>query len=537
MKESSAGEVPSIVHHVLRSPGQPLDLATRSVFEPRFGHDFSKVRVHADAKAAESARAVNALAYTVGTDVVFDPGRYSPASGAGQRLLAHELAHVVQQDGTGTPWGTPGILRMGDPRDPLEYEADALATVLSRQAADQHSESKMQSTPVEGPVLRKEDDPAVGGEEEGEGKETKAAGGETAEAGGAQAAAPPCIPQGLSRADYLKQSGTSTDDFGLTTLKGDVGVPTVHTSRTTKGRKAVTLDLTDARFPPLTSVYTKEGIFTEGEGHVLDSGECPSGKYPLKWWIYPGGARKIREAELEHCQDFKYAFDISLRRYADVVNNLSKKNIVFASQEEAENYVTKIVGPAPGEWEGVFECLLKKSKQARDGTKANPGPHVPRPQDWPPRLRDDCKFAYKIITEQSLKQVGKVPSQDIINVKDCPEGPAAKAKRAARPAREKTMPMPLPEVQGEVEKGLTAARGPEGSVLLGVGGAHRPIAQRPFVPALAGSSQPLSCLEIFQPRPTSLELTRALFYGRKGVPASPSGTELVTQQQTWFFSK
>lgn len=89
--------VPPIVHEVLRAPGQPLDRATRDFMEPRFGHDFSNVRVHTDAKAAESARAVNALAYTVGHNVAFRAGVYAPATSAGQRLLAHELAHVVQQ--------------------------------------------------------------------------------------------------------------------------------------------------------------------------------------------------------------------------------------------------------------------------------------------------------------------------------------------------------------------------------------------------------------------------------------------------------
>ena len=89
--------VPAIVHDVLRSPGQPLDPATRAFMEPRFGHDFSAVRVHTDLRAAESARAVNALAYTVGRDVTFGPGQYAPGTSAGRRLIAHELAHVVQQ--------------------------------------------------------------------------------------------------------------------------------------------------------------------------------------------------------------------------------------------------------------------------------------------------------------------------------------------------------------------------------------------------------------------------------------------------------
>jgi hypothetical protein len=102
LQRSSAGpsrsdSAPPIVHDVLRSSGQPLDTATRSFMEPRFGADFSGVRVHTDAEAAESARAVNALAYTVGNSVVFGSGQYAPSNPVGGRLLAHELTHVLQQ--------------------------------------------------------------------------------------------------------------------------------------------------------------------------------------------------------------------------------------------------------------------------------------------------------------------------------------------------------------------------------------------------------------------------------------------------------
>jgi outer membrane protein OmpA-like peptidoglycan-associated protein len=113
VQRSSAGPshsntAPPIVHDVLRSSGQPLDVATRSFMEPRFGQDFSSVRVHTDAKAAESARAVNAMAYTVGRDVVFGEGNYRPGNGLGRKLLAHELAHVVQQKGAATQNETRG---------------------------------------------------------------------------------------------------------------------------------------------------------------------------------------------------------------------------------------------------------------------------------------------------------------------------------------------------------------------------------------------------------------------------------------------
>jgi hypothetical protein len=87
----------SAVADSLRSSGRPLAPETRAFMEPRFGCDFSQVRVHADEKAAESARALDARAYTVGHDLVFAAGEYAPENAAGQVLLAHELTHVVQQ--------------------------------------------------------------------------------------------------------------------------------------------------------------------------------------------------------------------------------------------------------------------------------------------------------------------------------------------------------------------------------------------------------------------------------------------------------
>jgi len=97
MGTSRHESVPPIVNEALQSPGQPLDSATRAFMEPRFGHDFSRVRVHLNARAAESARAVGALAYTAGHDIVFGDQQYAPASPEGRRLIAHELTHVLQQ--------------------------------------------------------------------------------------------------------------------------------------------------------------------------------------------------------------------------------------------------------------------------------------------------------------------------------------------------------------------------------------------------------------------------------------------------------
>ena len=121
------GGVPPIVHEVLRSPGQPLDPATRAFMESRFGHDFGQVRVHTDERAAESARAVNALAYTVGRDVVFGAGQYETETNEGKRLLAHELAHTLQQEGA-QPAATVIGYTSGSSAE--EHQADAIADAV-----------------------------------------------------------------------------------------------------------------------------------------------------------------------------------------------------------------------------------------------------------------------------------------------------------------------------------------------------------------------------------------------------------------------
>ncbi len=149
--ETLVEQAPPIVHEVLRAGGQPLDDETRASMESRFGYDFSGVRVHTGPKAAESARAVNALAYTVGRDVVFGAGQYAPASGQGQRLLSHELTHVAQQQAG--PAAPSQALTVGPADDPLEREAQRAAEFgphppRLRAVAEQHVTGEEQRRPL-----------------------------------------------------------------------------------------------------------------------------------------------------------------------------------------------------------------------------------------------------------------------------------------------------------------------------------------------------------------------------------------------------
>lgn len=122
-------DVSKSVNEALHSNGQALDPSTRTLMESRFGHDFSQVRVHSDAKAAASARAVNASAYTVGQDIIFGTNQYRPSRSTGRKLLAHELVHVVQQ--RCTPTDPTGNVALVSRDSPLEHEARRVANSLT----------------------------------------------------------------------------------------------------------------------------------------------------------------------------------------------------------------------------------------------------------------------------------------------------------------------------------------------------------------------------------------------------------------------
>jgi hypothetical protein len=177
LEEEPASPVRDVVG---RGGGRPLEPEVRGVMESRLGSDFGDVRVHTDHTASESARAINAQAYTVGSDIVFQSGRYEPATPTGQRTLAHELTHVVQQR-SGPVDGTPaaGGIRISDPSDRFEQAAERNADmVMSAQTAAptaapvaaplsaQREEETVQEMPVQALAVQRE---GVEEEKEGEG--------------------------------------------------------------------------------------------------------------------------------------------------------------------------------------------------------------------------------------------------------------------------------------------------------------------------------------------------------------------------------
>jgi hypothetical protein len=202
------GDDDSPVKEVVSQRGSPLDPATRQSMEQAVGHDFGNVEVHTDAKAADSARSVQAQAYTVGNHIVFGEGRYQPATPEGRRTLAHELTHVVQQrqgpvDGTEAPGG----IRVSDPSDRFEQEAESVADgVMSAPATDAAPTSgggepaqREAAAPVaETPVQRQADGEQAEEEEEAPPAELESAGpdqaGAAPEAAGPEAGAEQAPP-------------------------------------------------------------------------------------------------------------------------------------------------------------------------------------------------------------------------------------------------------------------------------------------------------------------------------------------------------
>ena len=117
-----SNEVESTINN-LRGGGQPLSFTDRSFFEPRFGQDFSKVRIHTNSQAAKMVRSINAHAFTLGHDVVFGAGQYSPKTSAGKKLVAHELTHVVQQKGRPQGLGISSRAHLTVQRKPRQVRA------------------------------------------------------------------------------------------------------------------------------------------------------------------------------------------------------------------------------------------------------------------------------------------------------------------------------------------------------------------------------------------------------------------------------
>jgi len=144
---------PPLIHEVIASAGHPLDLAARRAAEARLGYDFSRVRIHSDARAGASADSVGAPAFTVGEHVVVHPNEYRPATSDGRQLLTHELVHVIQQ--RHAPRAIERPIPIGPATDPAEDEAN-LAAQAAGQAYRNSRAAAMPASSYSSPVLQRQ---------------------------------------------------------------------------------------------------------------------------------------------------------------------------------------------------------------------------------------------------------------------------------------------------------------------------------------------------------------------------------------------
>lgn len=217
-----------------------------------------------------------------------------------------------------------------------------------------------------------------------------------------------CEPKGVSYAEFLAQSGNIDDAFGLTSVsEGDVTMPEVVLNKGVLQKTSAALQA--------SSLYMKAQTFEDTQVAILsEPGDrrnhyCPQGRYPRKWIITPSGADKIKEGEQEHCNDFIYAFNLSLAKFRDAVNVTAGHK--FVSGKSAKAFLQKKTGIHPDKWNGYFWCLARKTKE-RDSSNW----HLPRIDAV---INEDCSKAVIHIQGSDLPEIGKHPSSEII--KDCKE--------------------------------------------------------------------------------------------------------------------
>jgi len=331
-----------MVDEVVSRSGTPLDLGSRAFFEARLGRDLSAVRVHADGHADESARAVGAAAYTVGNHVVFAADRHRPDTARGRRLLAHELAHVLQQEQTrDAPFSVQREQAAEEVSAPVTPQQEAIA-------------AEVESSP---PALPGSPAPQLAGSPTTPGPGT-------------------CVPAPFPRAQFLAEAqrldpGTNYRlapgrgaPLGLTRTVGTAALPEVLVTAVQGGGFSV--ERTSTSLPPIHSIYTQAGSFREGSRPALPASQtagCPSpprAGYPIRWTITGRAPGDIRAAELEHCSDILTILRV-MRHYADDINNrLAGRN--FRSERAVGQARTRYGIPANDEIIRQFNCMIMATR-------------------------------------------------------------------------------------------------------------------------------------------------------------------------------
>ena len=343
----------------ITSAGESMDRNTKEFMESRFKHSFDSVRIHNDSSANRSAEAMQARAYTHNNHIVFGRGEYQPGNSTGKKLLAHELAHTIQQ---GNSKSAPG-----------------------------------------GRTIQRKDKAVTGQSTEEIPREL------------------PCKPTALSRQAFLK--ATKTTDFGLTKISvNQADLLSSPYIQFTKVGRQVKMEPLTLNIPVIESNYVQSGQFVEGQTkNKISSQTCPLDFYPINWNITSTGAASLEEAEQEHCNDYNYAFRHSVYPFLKEVNKAAAAGRKFNSTTAADSYLKKKLAFDPHDWFNRFTCMLMNSTirdHPQDG--AIRSWHEPNPVTQVlPNARNLCKHITLGIIPSSFSGLNNLHPTDVVVPTGC----------------------------------------------------------------------------------------------------------------------
>ncbi len=468
--------VPASVDRALASPGRPMPSALRHEMEGRFGYDFSGVRVHTGTAAEESARDVGAHAYTFGPNIVFGAGEYAPRTDEGRRLLAHELTHSLQQSGSEGQIQRRLLTKEERKKDTKELKEAKRRTRLLRRWLDRTSKKKLddikpsrlnvrranwvkllesakepgfdslnneekklldkltedrkpselqpsegqgsEDATVEEEKEEKGDGPSEESEESGQKEKDRISEGEELE--NLELPNFTCDPKPIAFDKLNKLQGTSGRHFGLTVFKK---APTKFGPSFDKSKKLCTINiLNEGKFELDPFVFVQPGTYRYATDTIADP-KCPDKKLDIHVKVTPDMAEKIKQGEIEHCEDYKRAFALSTGRYNRAMRDVRAEGKFSARDRqscavEIKKRVFSRLGIASDKYDAVRNCLRRKSleRDARGWHTVNVSATVGRAVD---------KKCTKVIFEldpnhkDMLPELGKHPTKDLI--KDCGE--------------------------------------------------------------------------------------------------------------------
>jgi hypothetical protein len=341
----------------IRGGGQPLSESVKAFFEPRFNRDFSDVRIHTAAGASSLARAVNAKAFTIGRDVVFGSGQYAPGTSEGGTLIAHELTHVVQQSG--------GAL------------------------AIQRAPEKEKKKPA--PEGKKEEQKA------------KAAGKKVVPS------YPDCTP---APAKFEQLEAIKSNIFGHTALGA---VSPLEADILFDNNVCKTKVKSAPKFSLKGFIYAKEGDYPRGKENPT---RPPCKGKPLDVYVHitPEVSGRIRDGEIEHCNDIHRAFDLTFAKYLGVFKAL-EGGFFAADAQSCQQVVSKIAldvtGIEPSKLADTFLCLFNTSK-SRDEAP-NHWHTLAWGQPETAKYAKNCKSViYTPDVKSALPEIGNHRSEDVV---------------------------------------------------------------------------------------------------------------------------